>query len=58
MTLIYRVRRAEDLVLRGELDAIAEARGTGPPGMTAAAERSLRCAGVPRRCVHSEALET
>jgi ferredoxin-NADP reductase len=27
VTLIYRARRSEDLALRGELDAIAEARG-------------------------------
>ncbi|MFC1436317.1 ferric reductase-like transmembrane domain-containing protein [Streptacidiphilus sp. N1-3] len=93
VTLIYRARRAEDLVLRSELDAIAATRAArviyaidgsgadslpltgralraavpdiadhvvylaGPPGMTAAAERSLRRAGVPRRHVHCEALE-
>ncbi|MCM2579164.1 ferredoxin reductase family protein [Streptomyces meridianus] len=90
VALIYRARRAEDLALRGELDAIAAARGApvryvvdepavhhspltaralrrmvpdlaerdvylcGPPGMTHAAVRALRAAGVPRRRIHHE----
>ncbi|MFI9723279.1 ferric reductase-like transmembrane domain-containing protein [Streptomyces sp. NPDC052396] len=93
VTLLYRARRAEDLVLRGELDAIAAARGArvhyavdepaagahppvpftsrallrllpdlpehevylcGPPGMTDAAAKALRGAGVPRRRIHHE----
>lgn len=93
VTLIYRARRAEDLALRGELDAIGAARSarviyavdgpgaaslpltgralraavpdlaahvvylTGPPGMTSAARRALRRAGVPRRNVHCESFE-
>ncbi len=90
VTLIYRARRAEDLALWQELDAIAADRGArvnyvvdepaqysspltagalaalvpdiaqrdvylcGPPGMTAAAVRALRGAGVPRRRIHHE----
>ncbi|MFE2937998.1 ferric reductase-like transmembrane domain-containing protein [Streptomyces sp. NPDC059255] len=98
VTLVYRARRPEDLALRGELDAIAAARGAvvhyvvdepapapepmtpartapltaralarlvpdlaahevylcGPPGMTDAARRALRAAGVPRRHIHHE----
>jgi ferredoxin-NADP reductase len=93
ITLIYRARRAEDLALRTELDAIAAIRGarviyavdgpgpvslpltgralraviphlaahtvylTGPPGMTAAARRALRRAGVPRRNVRCESFD-
>ncbi|MFF4183455.1 ferric reductase-like transmembrane domain-containing protein [Streptomyces sp. NPDC001691] len=90
ITLMYRVRRPEDLALRGELDALAAARGArilysvdepaahhlpltdsallqyvpdlrdrdiylcGPPGMTDAALRALRGAGVRRRRIHHE----
>ncbi|MEV5505484.1 ferredoxin reductase family protein [Streptomyces orinoci] len=90
VTLLYRARRAEDLALRGELEAIAAARGArvhyavdgpagqavpltarslqrlvpdlaehevylcGPPGMTEAALRALRRAGVPGRRIHHE----
>ncbi|MFI5757753.1 ferric reductase-like transmembrane domain-containing protein [Streptomyces sp. NPDC051569] len=90
VTLMYRVRRRRDLVLRDELDSIAAARGTsvlysvdepgddsvpltarallravpdvndrdvylcGPPGMTEAAGRALRAAGVPGRRIHHE----
>ncbi|MFE6684928.1 ferric reductase-like transmembrane domain-containing protein [Streptomyces sp. NPDC057743] len=93
VTLLYRVRRPEDLALRGELDAIAAARGAvvhysvsqpegaswpltaralgrlvpdlaahdvyvcGPPGMTEAARRALRAAGVPRHRVHHESFD-
>ncbi|MGW1892837.1 ferredoxin reductase family protein [Streptomyces sp. NPDC002004] len=88
--LVHWARRPEDLALRGELDAIATARGArvhysvdepaeyavpmtgralarlvpdiaerdvflcGPPGMTDAALRALRGAGVPRRRIHHE----
>ncbi|MGW2816294.1 ferredoxin reductase family protein [Streptomyces sp. NPDC001415] len=90
ITLIYWARRPEDLALRGELDALAAARGArilysvdepaahrlpltaaallqyvpdlrdrdvylcGPPGMTDAALRALRGAGVHRRRIHHE----
>ncbi|WP_406423710.1 ferredoxin reductase family protein [Streptomyces sp. NBC_00873] len=86
VTLVYRARRAEDLALRAELDAIAARRRAtvhyvvdghapltapalshlvpglaahdvylcGPPGMTEAAIRALRDAGVPRRRIHHE----
>lgn len=93
VTLVYRARRAEDLALRAELDAIAAARGAvvhyvvsepagysapltaralhrlipdlaahevylcGPPGMTSAARRALRAAGVPRHHIHHESFE-
>ncbi|MEV5407814.1 ferredoxin reductase family protein [Thermopolyspora sp. NPDC052614] len=93
LTLLYRARTYDDLVLRAELEAIAEARGVrlrycvggreevgepftaetlaslvpglrdhdvylcGPAGMTAAAVRALRAAGVPRRRVHHESFE-
>ncbi|MET9886142.1 ferredoxin reductase family protein [Streptomyces sp. NPDC006430] len=90
VTLVYRARRAGDLVLRDELDAIAAHRRAavhyvvdepagysspltaralsalvpdlaahdvylcGPPGMTQAAIRALREAGVPVRRIHHE----
>lgn len=91
VTLIYRANTPDQLVLRSELDAIADQRGarvhylTGPPrhgandplsperlrrlvpdlrhhdvflcgpeGMMAAAQATLRQAGVPRRHIHSE----
>lgn len=89
VVLLHRARRAADLVLRAELDAIAErpdravhyaagddpdavplsARALarlvpdiasrdvylcGPPGMTEAARRAVRRAGVPRGRVHHE----
>jgi len=94
VTLIYRASRAQDVVFREELDAIAAARGAtvhyligprdgfggdplsprslrtlvpgldeqdayvcGPPGMTAAAVRALRAAGVPRARIHFESFE-
>ncbi|WP_051467750.1 ferredoxin reductase family protein [Actinomadura oligospora] len=93
VTLIYLARRAEDLALRGELEAIAARDGRrvlcfvddpaeyslpltadslrtvvpdvaerdvylcGPPGMTRAAHRALREAGVPARHVHQESFE-
>ncbi|MEV7087770.1 ferredoxin reductase family protein [Streptomyces sp. NPDC093085] len=93
VTLVHLARRPEELALRGELDAIAAARGStvhcfvsepagyalpltaralsalipdlgshevylcGPPGMTAAAVRALRRAGVRRRHLHHESFE-
>lgn len=93
VTLVYLARRPEDLALRGELDAVAAARGArvhyfvdepseyslpltgralrsivpdvrhrdvylcGPPGMTAAALRALRQAGVRRRHIRTESFE-
>jgi predicted ferric reductase len=92
VVVLYRAIAAEDLVLAGELDALAAERGArvhhvvgdhaapggdrllspehlrelvpdldwrdvflcGPPGMTAAIERSLRAARVPRSHVHIE----
>jgi predicted ferric reductase len=91
--LVYLARRPEDLALRGELDAIAAARGSrvlyfvdepagyslplhgralrglvpdirhrdvylcGPPGMTSAAFRALKQAGVRRRHIRNESFE-
>ncbi|MFF2847783.1 ferric reductase-like transmembrane domain-containing protein [Streptomyces sp. NPDC058001] len=88
--LVYWARSPQDLALRGELDAIAAARGArvhysvdtpaeyrlplsadtltrlvpdvarrdvylcGPPGMTEAARKALRAAGVPGARVHHE----
>ncbi|MFA1550255.1 ferredoxin reductase family protein [Actinomadura chokoriensis] len=93
VTLVYLARRPEDLALRGELDAVAAARGArvhyfvdepsqhslpltaralrsivpdvrhrdvylcGPSGMTAAALRALRQAGVKRRHIRTESFE-
>ncbi|MFD3450816.1 ferric reductase-like transmembrane domain-containing protein [Streptomyces sp. NPDC058691] len=90
VTLVYRARRAEDLALRGEIDAIAARRRAtvhyvvdepagysspltalglaalvpdlaahdvylcGPPGMTQAAIKALRGAGVPAPLIHHE----
>jgi predicted ferric reductase len=90
LTLLYRASREQDLVLSGELEAIATRKGAavkysvgprtmrpdpfapktlaatipglaehdvfvcGPPGMTEAAVRGLRGAGVPRSQVHTE----
>jgi predicted ferric reductase len=90
LTLLYRASSTKDLVLAGEIEAIAARRGAavrfvvgprtmrpdpfapetlaraipalakhdvflcGPPGMTEAAVRGLRAAGVPRSHVHTE----
>jgi predicted ferric reductase len=90
LTLLYRASSKKDLVLAGEIEAIAARRGAtvryvvgprtmrpdpfapetlaravpglakhdvflcGPPGMTEAAVRGLRAAGVPRSHVHTE----